>query len=281
MATPNIGLYNPNLPFDISKIPYVANDNQPRSEEEIKKIMENAAQAYRSLMDSLEIDWRNDPDLPVDIVKIPYANNNHPRSEEEINKIIDNATKAYEIFMDSLGFDWRNDPNSRETPGRVAKAFVRDFAWGCYSRPPDITAFDNVDKYDGMVAQTYIEVNSLCSHHHATFSGFAHVAYIPSKSGKVIGLSKLNRIVDWYSRRPQVQENLTMQIHDYINKVCTGNKGVAVYIEANHTCCSLRGVRQDSAMRTAKLSGDFESKAKTREEFYLFASSPSRPRAKL
>ena len=141
----------------------------------------------------------------------------------------------------------------------------------CYSEPPKITAFDNVDKYDGIVSQTNIKVTSLCSHHHAPFMGFAHVAYIPAKDGKVIGLSKLNRIVDWFSRRPQVQENLTMQIHKYIDEVCIKNKGVAVMIEAAHTCCSNRGIRHDSTMRTARMSGAFlDDKDNSRNEFYKF-----------
>lgn len=203
--------------------------------------------------------------------KLAFANHNHPHSEEERKQIIDKAAEAYEAYMDALGYDWRNDPNSSNTPHRVAKAFVEDFAWGCYSEPPKVTAFDNVDKYDGIVAQTNIKVTSLCSHHHAPFTGFAHVAYIPARDGKVIGLSKLNRIVDWFSRRPQVQENLTMQIHAYIDDVCKKNKGVAVMIEAGHTCCSNRGIRHDSTMRTARMSGTFlDDKDNSRNEFYKF-----------
>jgi GTP cyclohydrolase I len=201
---------------------------------------------------------------------LKYANHNIPRTQEERETIIKNAAKAYEAYMDALGFDWRNDPNSAETPMRVAKAFVNDIASGCYSNAPNITAFDNVDEYDGIVAQTNIKVNSLCSHHHLSFFGNAHVAYIPSKDGKVIGLSKLNRIVDWFSRRPQVQENLCSQISEHINKVCEGNKGVAVVIEASHTCCSCRGIRHDSTMYTARMTGSFLEEESTRNEFYKF-----------
>ena len=98
------------------------------------------------------------------------------------------------------------------------------------------------------------------------------MAYIPGKDGKVIGLSKLNRIVEWVSRRPQVQENLTMQIHKYINEVCEDNKGVAVLVEANHTCAGLRGVKHDSTMKTARMSGAFLDREdiNTRQEFYDF-----------
>jgi GTP cyclohydrolase IA len=201
---------------------------------------------------------------------LKYANLNIPRTEEERQIIITNAAKAYEAYLDALGFDWRNDPNSADTPNRVAKAFVNDIAMGCYSDPPKVTAFDNIDGYDGIVAQTSIKVNSLCSHHHMIFSGVAHVAYIPSKDGKVIGLSKLNRIVDWFARRPQIQEGLTSQISEYINSICEGNKGVAVFIEANHTCCSNRGIKHDSNMKTARMTGAFLEEEPTRNEFYKF-----------
>ena len=203
--------------------------------------------------------------------KLQYANHNHPRTPEEIQELVAKGTKAYEAYLDALGFDWRNDPNSQDTPNRVAKAFVTDLAMGCFTPPPKVTAFDNVDGYDGIVCQNNIKLVSMCSHHHAPFMGYAHVAYIPSKTGKVIGLSKLNRIVDWFSRRPQVQENLTMQIHQYIDKVCEKNKGVAVLIEANHTCCSNRGIKHDSTMRTARMSGAFlDDTDNSRSEFYKF-----------
>jgi len=202
---------------------------------------------------------------------LQYANGNLPRSEEEKEIIIEKAASAYEKYMDALGFDWRNDPNSSDTPRRVAKAFVNDLAEGCYNLPPRITAFDNVDKYDGLVFQGNIKVNSFCSHHHLPFIGQAHVSYIPGKDGKVIGLSKINRIVEWFARRPQVQENLTMQIHNYMNEVCKDNKGIAVLVSANHTCAGLRGVKHDSIMKTARMSGAFLDKTDlTRQEFYDF-----------
>ena len=199
---------------------------------------------------------------------LKYANSNVALTEIERTSMIEEAAKAYETFMDSLRIDWRNDPNSADTPRRVAKSFINDLAQGCYTGSPNITAFDNVDGYDGIVFQGNIEVKSICSHHHLPFVGKAHVAYLPGD--KVIGLSKLNRIVEWFARRPQVQENLTMQIHDYINKVCEGNNGVAVMIEANHMCACIRGVKHDSTMMTSKLSGAFLNRPEVREEFYDF-----------
>ena len=203
--------------------------------------------------------------------KLKYANGNKPLTEEQKQQMIKEAAEHYGRYMHALKIDWRNDPNSSDTPMRVAKAFVNDLAEGCYGKGPKITAFDNLDGYDGMVFQGNIKVNSFCSHHHLPFIGTAHTAYIPSKDGKIIGLSKLNRIVEFYSRRPQVQENLTMQIHDHINRVCEKNEGVAVMIEANHMCACVRGVKHDATMKTSKLSGAFmDSTELARSEFYEF-----------
>ena len=208
--------------------------------------------------------------------KLKYANQNLTLDSAERQKMIEDAAYHYGKYMDALRIDWTNDPNSSDTPMRVAKAFVNDLAEGCYNAPPKITAFDNIDKYDGMVFQGNIDVKSICSHHHLTFIGHAHVAYIPGVDGKVIGLSKLNRIVEWFARRPQVQENLTMQIHDYLNEMCEHNGGVAVVIEANHMCACVRGVRHDSTMMTSKLSGAFKNDPSTREEFYKFIENLKR-----
>ena len=202
--------------------------------------------------------------------KLKYANGNKPLKEQEMENMIEEAAEHYGRYMTALGFDWKNDPNSEDTPIRVAKAFVNDLAEGVYTDPPKITAFDNIDGYDGIVFQGNIKLHSLCSHHHLPFIGNAHVAYLPSVDGKVIGLSKLNRIVEFYARRPQVQENLTMQIHEHIHKECTQNIGVAVMIEANHMCACVRGVKHDSIMKTAKLSGKFKDTDRAREEFYNF-----------
>ena len=170
-----------------------------------------------------------------------------------------------------MGFDWRNDPNMEDTPTRVAKAHYDDLWKGMYQDEPKITAFENVDKYDGMVFQGNITIQSSCSHHNLAFIGKAHVAYLPGS--KIIGLSKLNRIVEYYARRPQVQENLTMQIHKHIDRLCEGNGGVAVFIEADHLCARLRGVKHESTMVTAKLTGAFKEHPEVREEFYNFVNN--------
>jgi GTP cyclohydrolase I len=202
--------------------------------------------------------------------KLKHANGNRPLNVDEKLNMINEAAKHYGRYMTALGFDWESDPNSSDTPMRVTKAFVNDLASGVYNEPPKITAFDNVDGYDGMVFQGNIKLHSFCSHHHLPFTGHAHVAYLPTPEGKVIGLSKLNRIVEFYARRPQVQENLTMQIHSHIDGVCEQNIGTAVMVEANHMCAFIRGVKHNATMKTSKLSGAFKKTARAKEEFYNF-----------
>ncbi len=183
--------------------------------------------------------------------------------------IINNATEAYANYMDILLPGWQLDPNSKDTPRRVVKAFIDDIASGLYKKFPKITAFENVEGYEGIVLQSSIPVKSFCSHHHQNIFGHAHVAYIPSRDGKVIGLSKLNRIVDHISRMPCVQENLTVLIHNKVNEICEQNLGVAVIIRAKHNCVSHRGVKHDSDMSTAVLSGAFkQNKDGVRDELY-------------
>lgn len=201
--------------------------------------------------------------------KLIFSNGNQPLTDQERAERIREASQHYGNFLTSLGFDWENDPNMSDTPLRVTKAYINELFEGCFTEPPKITTFDNATNgYDGMVFSGNIEVCSMCSHHLLNFTGKAHVAYIPGK--KVIGLSKLNRAVEWFSRRPQIQEGLTQQIFDFLNQVCEGNEGIAVVIEAEHSCASCRGVRHKSIMKTSKLSGSFKTSAETRAEFYHF-----------
>jgi len=200
------------------------------------------------------------------------SNGNTPLSDREKQNAIEDAAYHYGEFMSALGFEWQTDPNSKDTPMRVAKAWVNDLATGCFNKPPKITAFDNVDKYDGMVFEGNIQVHSFCSHHHLPFVGVAHIGYLAKPEGKIIGLSKLNRIVEFYARRPQVQENLTMQIHDHLSDVLEVHGGVAVMVSAKHLCACVRGVRHPhSEMKTSKLSGAYrDGDPSVRQEFYNF-----------
>lgn len=177
------------------------------------------------------------------------------------------AEKAFKDFLTALGYDVDNDPNMKGTPQRVTKMYMKEICRGTYQVPPKLTSFENRSSYDGIVFQGNITVKSVCSHHMAFIKGKCHIAYIPGK--KVIGLSKLNRVVDWFSRRPQLQEQLTMQIHKYLQAALEDTLGVAVYIEAEHSCVSMRGIEHESKMSTVKLSGVFlDQQNKSRDEFY-------------
>ena len=187
------------------------------------------------------------------------ANGNIVRTAEEKTQMIEQAAEYYGKFLTSLGFDWAADPHSANTPRRVAKAWVNDLISGSISPEPEVTAFPNDEGYTGLICQTRIPVVSMCAHHNLQFLGVCHAAYLPGKekTDMVIGLSKLNRIVDFYSRRPNIQESLTKQIHDHINRLCDGNRGVAVIIESQHNCVKCRGIKHDSIMKTSQLSGYF------------------------
>ncbi len=207
----------------------------------------------------------------IELVKEGFANGvspNFPLSQKEKEKMIKKATKAYARFLEALDCDWQNDPNSNDTPRRVAKAYVNDLWAGRYSPMSNITAFPS-DGYDGIVQESNIPLTSMCSHHHQTIGGKVSIAYVPSKDGLVVGLSKLNRLVEHFGRRGAIQEQLTVAIHNAVDKICEGNIGVAVMIDATHNCVSCRGVKhQGASMQTAKLSGCFLEEEAARAEFY-------------
>ena len=189
-------------------------------------------------------------------------------TEIEKKKIIMDASKHFGDFLTALGVDWKNDPNSSDTPDRVAKAYVNDLFAGRYNPLDRITAFPS-DGYDGIVQESNIPVTSMCSHHHQTIQGKVSIAYIASETGKVVGLSKLNRIVEQFGRRGAIQEQLTVAIHNAVDKICEGNLGVAVMIDATHNCVSCRGVKHSGAsMQTAKLTGAFLNEDSAKAEFY-------------
>ena len=191
-------------------------------------------------------------------------------TREEKQAIIDDAAFYYGEFLRALGVAWEQDPNSSDTPRRVAKAYVNDLWAGRYNPMSGITAFPS-DGYDGIVFEGGIPLTSMCSHHHQTIMGNLHVAYIPGENSNVIGLSKLNRVVEHFGRRGAIQEQLTVAIHHAINELITDNKGVAVMIEATHNCVQCRGVKHGGAsMKTAKLSGAFLDDGNARSEFYQF-----------
>jgi len=186
--------------------------------------------------------------------------------EEKINRI----SLHFAEIMKTLGLDL-NDDSLRETPHRVAKMYVREIFKGLNkANKPDIKLFENSYRYENMLVEKNIKVHSTCEHHFVPIIGKAHVAYIAN--GKVAGLSKLNRVVDYYSRRPQVQERLTVQIADELKK-SLGTEDVAVLIEADHMCVKLRGVQDaESVTTTTSFHGKFKEK-QYREEFFQYIGS--------
>lgn len=181
--------------------------------------------------------------------------------EQKIEKIALN----FRQIMETLGLDLSNDSLAK-SPERVAKMYVTEVFRGLkVENFPKITVIENEMEYDQMIVVKDINVVSMCEHHFVTIHGKAHIAYIPNK--KVIGLSKINRIADYFSRRPQVQERLTKQIADCLCEVLQ-TEDVAVYLDAKHYCVISRGVEDvNSSTITSDLRGCFKTQIETREEF--------------
>jgi len=171
--------------------------------------------------------------------------------EEKIEAISEHFAK----IMGILGLDLSDDSLSG-TPKRVAKMYVNEIFSGLNpDNQPGITLFENKYEYHQMLVEKKIPVQSMCEHHFQPIIGTAAVAYIPN--GKVIGLSKLNRIVEFYARRPQVQERLTNQIGDALKKILN-TKDVAVYLDAKHMCVEARGIKHAGCSTiTSYFSGKF------------------------
>lgn len=167
-------------------------------------------------------------------------------------------------IMETLGLDLTDD-SLKGTPRRVAKMYVDEIFSGLDpANKPKVALFDNKYGYDGMLVEKDISFYSNCEHHFVPIIGKAHIAYI--SNGQVIGLSKLNRIVQYFAQRPQVQERLTMQIARELVNVL-GTDSVAVLIDAKHLCVSSRGIKDDtSSTITSFFGGAFEDEA-TRQEF--------------
>lgn len=167
-------------------------------------------------------------------------------------------------IMETLGLDM-NDDSLRDTPQRVAKMFVKEIFSGLDERNfPSITTFENNYGYSEMLVEKDITLHSFCEHHFLPIIGKAHVAYFPGK--KVVGLSKLNRLVGYYAKRPQVQERLTMQIAQGLQEVL-GTEDVAVYIEADHQCVASRGVEDTKSATVTSYYGGRFKRSEERQAF--------------
>ena len=172
-------------------------------------------------------------------------------------------------IMKTLGLDLSED-SLIETPKRVARMYVNEIFWGLdYEAFPKCTTVDNKMKYDEMVCERGINVKSNCEHHFVVIDGLATVAYVPKD--KVLGLSKINRIVEYFSKRPQIQERLTEQIFHTLQFILD-TEDVAVMIDAKHYCVSSRGVEDTSSSTiTSRLGGGFKIDPAARAEFYQIA----------
>lgn len=175
--------------------------------------------------------------------------------------------KHFYIIMEEMGLDMTDD-SLRGTPHRVAKMFIQEIFSGLNpANKPKISVFENSYHYDKMLVEANISFNSTCEHHFLPIIGKAHIGYV--SNGKVIGLSKLNRIVDYYARRPQVQERMIMQIFNEL-KTVLNTEDVIVVVEAEHLCVSSRGIKDSSSYTsTIQYGGIFDEKENRNDFFNL------------
>lgn len=195
-------------------------------------------------------------------VETPLTPNTRNIDRKERIGLIENHFKE---IMQLLDLDLTDD-SLIETPKRVAKMYVNEIFWGLdYEAFPKCTTVDNKMKYDEMVVERNVNVQSNCEHHFVVIDGVATVAYIPKQ--KVLGLSKINRIVEYFSKRPQIQERLTEQVYHALQFILETDN-VAVVVDAQHYCVKSRGVEDTgSSTVTSKLGGVFKTDPAVRNEF--------------
>lgn len=216
---------------------------------------------------------KTDPELGLKIrehlvsvgLETPLNPDNNLSTKVKISRIEKQFTK----IMETLGLDLTDD-SLMDTPKRVAKMYVNEIFYGLdYENFPKCTAVDNKMKYDEMVVEKNINVQSNCEHHFVVIDGLATVAYIPTN--KVLGLSKMNRIVEYFAKRPQIQERLTSQIFHAMSFILETDN-VAVTIDATHYCVKSRGVEDTgSSTVTSHLGGAFKTDPALRQEFLALA----------
>ena len=211
---------------------------------------------------------KTDPELGLEIhkhlvkcgVETPVVESKLSRTEK-----IDIIRDKFTDIMNVMGLDL-NDDSLMDTPNRVAKMYINEIFWGLdYEAFPKCTAVENKMEYESMVIERNINVQSNCEHHFVVIDGVVTVAYIPNK--KVLGLSKLNRIVEYFAKRPQIQERLTEQVY-YALQYILDTDNIAVVIDAQHYCVKSRGVEDvGSSTITSKLGGGFKTDPALRHEF--------------
>ena len=200
-----------------------------------------------------------------------------PLDQHEEAALIAAAAHKLEEFLNILHIDHRADHNTRDTPNRVAKMFVKELMRGRFSPPPSITDFDNAENYDHLIVTGPLEVRSMCAHHLMPIFGYAYIGVLPAADGKVLGLSKYDRVVDHFSARLQIQEELVKQIGNFLIER-TQPRGLAVRISAVHMCKTHRGVRASmkSRMVNTALYGQFLEDKSLKDEFLRECASLER-----
>lgn len=194
-------------------------------------------------------------------IKTPLRADAFDKSDDEK---ITNIQHHFKMIMEEMGLDLTDDSLSG-TPYRVAKMYVKELFYGLNpANKPKLSTFKNKYSYKKMLVEQHITIDSACEHHFLPIVGHAHVAYIPKD--KVIGLSKINRLVDYYARRPQVQERLVLQILNDLQDVLE-TKDVIVSVTAKHLCVSSRGIKDQSSFTTTLEYGGCFSESATRNEF--------------
>ena len=217
---------------------------------------------------------KTDPDLGQKVheylvsvgVETPVIANGLSNTEK-----IDKIQNSFSQILSTLGLDLSDD-SLINSPKRIAKMYINEIFWGLdYEAFPKATVVENKMKYNEMVIVKNISVQSYCEHHFVVIDGLACVAYVPKE--KVLGLSKINRIVEYFAKRPQIQERLTEQVYHALSFILE-TKDVAVMIDGDHYCVKSRGVEDTgSSTITSRLGGGFKSDHKARAEFIALASS--------
>lgn len=188
-------------------------------------------------------------------------------TESEMKDLQQEIQEKAQALLEALVIDTENDPNTKETAKRVAKMFIHEVMKGRYHKAPELQVFPNTKKLDEMMVVGPITVRSMCSHHLVPIIGKCWIGVIPGE--KLLGLSKFSRICDWIMSRPQIQEEATIQLADYIEKVLNP-AGLAIVVKATHMCMQWRGVKDQATMTTSVLRGVMAKNPTAKQEFLEF-----------
>lgn len=194
-----------------------------------------------------------------------FANDNISKyiKPEEVSQLQEEVTEKVESLLRSLLINIDEDHNTKGTAKRISKMFLHETISGRFSPPPKVTTFPNAKNLDELVI-TKCEVKSLCSHHFQNIIGSAYIGIL--YDDKVMGLSKFHRIVSYFAKRPQIQEELVIQIADYIEEIIKP-RGLGIILRADHFCVKCRGVEQDSFMTTSVMRGEMRNNDSLKTEF--------------